>query len=376
MDKKCVFLSVLGQTPQVLTEAVWGLCINKKQPIHSVEVVTTQSGLEILEKSGFFDLDRCPFKRMYDDYGFKNKGLPLPEFGRSNVHVPGAMRSKDLSDTQENAVMEKEIASHLRRLTSDGNVQLFASLAGGRKTMSAYMILGMTMYARPGDQLFHVLFDGPGGSAQPGWWYPEKGNKTQVKWANLFIVPFPRLRDMLVRRNPQLLKLSPVEVFTRSGEWMPGNGPDLVVQLSNKDLRVTLNGKPLRIMRSRLSWLALMAYRKYRFSQKHCAKVPECASCEEMFCALRIGGEKDQYELSGEDTEFLARARGWEVQAVNRSASYWASFVTRLHEDLGREVPQHLAYLDSLRDKGRGAMKRMQAIALDKSKVSVLGLKG
>jgi len=81
--------------------------------------------------------------------------------------------SRDLEDivtAEDNLAAADAILEVVRGLTSNPDIRLIASLACGRKTMSAFMALAMTLVGRPEDRLCHVLVNAPFDSP---WLHPK-----------------------------------------------------------------------------------------------------------------------------------------------------------------------------------------------------------
>ena len=376
---KNIFISALGQTPQVLTEALYGFWVQRKIPIHSIEVIATPSSKEFLLSKGFLDDRRNPFKRLYDDYGLKKKGFPFPKFGASNIHVPPGAKKDNLNDSRENALMEAEISNQLRTLTSDPETNVFASLAGGRKTMSAYMILGMTVFGRRQDELFHVLFDGPSGKTPEDWWYPHPRKPKEKKWVNLFEVPFPRLHQVIQANMPDLLYKPLKDVFFGINEKL--KEPTLEIEVGQGTVTAFVNGQPVKAEPRQIQWLALLAHRK--IDRRFCPpKIKLCLQCHQKPCALRTSDkDKAQFNLDEKDLSFLRGLYLWEEDGKNEKApeslarvDRWAPAAARLRKNLQNQFPEHFEFMDSLGGKGPGAKARKHVIALDRAKIIKVGI--
>src|SRR5262249_35100828 len=61
-----------------------------------------------------------------------------------------------------------------RSLTSDPQSRIYASMAGGRKTMGLYLGLALQFYGRPQDRLTHVLVSPPALENHPDFFYPPR----------------------------------------------------------------------------------------------------------------------------------------------------------------------------------------------------------
>src|SRR5438105_11771877 len=57
----------------------------------------------------------------------------------------------------DNEKAANQICEIVRELAADENVQIHASIAGGRKTMSLYLMTAMQLFGRNYDEMSHVL---------------------------------------------------------------------------------------------------------------------------------------------------------------------------------------------------------------------------
>jgi CRISPR-associated protein (TIGR02584 family) len=361
MPERNVFLAVSGATPVVLTEAIWALAVKDGIRLDEVQVVTTPTGKDLLDKAGLFDEVNGPLALMRKDW--KSSAKNIPSFGKHNAHVPKGMRKKDLSDSDENACMEAEITAHLRRFTGDTSTKLFASLAGGRKTMSAYMILGMTAFARPEDRLFHVLSEAPGGFSPNDWYYPSPKKPIERKWVNLFDVPFPKLRKTFETYHPELLRTSLTHAFEEFNK--NAEEPTVTVNLGDKRRFFEVDGQALKLEPKALLWLALLAHRKLTCGV---AVKVRCRDCKKETCRLSTVGAGNQkgdgtkFVLSPGDYEFCREAYGTlrgdadvvlsdeEIQ----NPRWWAACLARMRKELPAQLGMKTRWFDGALERGAG----------------------
>jgi hypothetical protein len=89
-------------------------------------------------------------------------GAPL--FDERHIHVIRGSDGVDLEDIrapEENAAAADAITALVADLTQDADAALHVSIAGGRKTMGFYLGYAFSLFARPQDQLSHVLVSAP-----------------------------------------------------------------------------------------------------------------------------------------------------------------------------------------------------------------------
>ena len=153
--QKHVLISVVGLSPQVITETLycyWCLA-SPPVPITEVFALTTLRGKQALKETLLGDNGKL--KSLCNDYN-----LPPIHFDLANIHLlKGADEQplKDISSVVDNEALADQLFAFVRTLAISTDICLHASIAGGRKTMGLYIGLAMQFYGRPGDTLSHVL---------------------------------------------------------------------------------------------------------------------------------------------------------------------------------------------------------------------------
>jgi CRISPR-associated protein (TIGR02584 family) len=181
-----VLLSVTGQSPAVLTETVWALAQERPAIIpHRVVVITTTEGRNTLVKELLSPVDNC----VWDQLRARLEGLGHDltdrlQFGATphdirvfTIFDPKLKRTRELEDIgseAENAAAADFIMETVRGLAMDDGVRLVASIAGGRKTMSALLFSVMSLLGKEDDLLTHILINEPFESRglKPRFYFP------------------------------------------------------------------------------------------------------------------------------------------------------------------------------------------------------------
>jgi CRISPR-associated protein (TIGR02584 family) len=362
--KTNILFAVVGKTPAVLTETLYALCVKEGIPIHEIEVIMTQSGKDLLRENGFFDRSSNPINKLFKDYKLtEKKKFDLPIFNEARVRIPAGLRKNDINSDENNYLMEAEITRRMRFLTSrNENYTVYASLSGGRKTMAAYMNLAMTVLGRKEDKLFHVLYEGPGGTTPKGWWYPSTKVKAEKNWINLFHVPFMHLREHLENFVPEVIfkdiPLSEITtVFTE---------PQLVVNVGSRREFILINDESLKAEPRSLIWLAVLAWRKknielnyemttnnlseFSFSNAEKDLISKCQK------TLRPNDEIDE--------KFFEKIK---------EPTHWASAATRLNFKLKSQFRKNYSFLNCYGGKEpRGAAVRCHFIKLSRKNIKII----
>lgn len=181
MKKQIVLIATIGTSPAVLSETVWALASLPKPVIpDEVVVITTVKGGENV-KAAFFGKSKewDSLKQSLHKKGHKINGKL--SFGPVNesIRIPAnSSRTNELADiatSEDNSLLADYYLSELRKYTERPDVQLYVSIAGGRKTMSALMLSCMSLLGRECDHVLHVLVNSPFDSVlSPQFLFPKE----------------------------------------------------------------------------------------------------------------------------------------------------------------------------------------------------------
>lgn len=205
-----ILLAVTGMSPQILTETLWALAVAEDPPFIPTEIrlLTTSLGKQ---RAQFALLSEDPgwLRRLSRDYA-----LPPIQFDASAIEVIQDAHGNPMEDIrtpEDNEAAATFLTERVRQLTSNEEVALHVSLAGGRKTMGYYLGYALSLYGRPQDRLSHILVSAPFESSWD-FFYPTPYERIievgpQKALANcqdaqidLAHIPFVRLRDELPTR--------------------------------------------------------------------------------------------------------------------------------------------------------------------------------
>ncbi len=270
-----VLLSVTGQSPAVLTETVWALA-REKPPIipHRVVVITTTEGRDTLVKELLSPPDNCVWDQLYRR--LEKAGHDLTnrlQFGQTPQDVrvftifdPKLKRRHELPDIaseEENMAAADFIMEQVRGLAMDDGVRLVASVAGGRKTMSALLFAVMSLLAKEDDLLTHILINDPFESRglKPRFYFPpaepvihngtdREGNPVSVSSAKAKIqlgkIPFVALRNLFERDLKKKQSYSRlVQVCQTKVDEFARQNVRLSMRRSRREIRI--NDQPLTL---------------------------------------------------------------------------------------------------------------------------------
>ena len=141
-DKNIVLIATMGSSPAVLTETVWALA-HAKKPIVPDEIVVLSARnsvdkmrRELLEGDiPVWEKLLLALKR--DKINIEGKLI----FGSMSIHViPDASKNEmwDLRSAEDNLLAADFMMQEIRKYSESPDVEIIASIAGGRKTMKAW----------------------------------------------------------------------------------------------------------------------------------------------------------------------------------------------------------------------------------------------
>lgn len=227
--KKTVLISVVGTSPAVVTETVWALAHSKKPVVpKKVVVITTDEGRKRLETQL---LTGKPSVWEMMCKALQREGLRDAmeiEFGRNVSYlkvVPDEQHGNaaDLRSVADNMRAADLMLDTIRTYSENPEYDIYASIAGGRKSMGALLLSCMSLLGRDGDHVNHVLMtpEAPGlknAKSKGLFYFPEKGatyeyldaDKRLQKIAagkvkiDLFDIPFVRIRGWFPEKFGEL----------------------------------------------------------------------------------------------------------------------------------------------------------------------------
>ncbi|MBI4687440.1 MAG: TIGR02584 family CRISPR-associated protein [Nitrospirae bacterium] len=304
---KEIFIFIAGSTPQVITETIYALAM-QKPPVHPNEIyiITTCRGREIAENTL---IKKDILNQLCDEYNFpqillKDNSFIIPSGCAGN-------RLDDIRDKDENEAMGDLITSFIREKTVDPAARLHCSIAGGRKTMSFYMGAAMQLFGRPWDKLYHVLVT-PEFESNPEFFYKPKKQKIikchdkKLNTDNARIIlaelPFIRLRDKLSIDGAgfkELVAEGQKEIDTVLVQ------PQLTVKLSQ--CAVQIGRKTIKLTPQHL-----VIYTAYLKSKLYRCKHPErqyCKDCTDCFPSLLEITTKASVEEMAKDMMLISPSK-------------------------------------------------------------------
>lgn len=219
-SRKTVLIAILGTAPAVLTEAVWAFAEKKGVVPDRVVVMTTAAGKDKLKRNV---LESGIWARLKADlaaagHEVEGKLVFNEESDRYLMMFTDDKTGEsveDLPTREANLYAANQMMDQIRGYTEDRDWRVFGLMAGGRKTMTGLFFSVMSLLARRGDQIYHVLVSEPFENPRlsPLFYYPCKGEKHMLEVGgkvesfasasaviNLFDVPFVCIGEWAERK--------------------------------------------------------------------------------------------------------------------------------------------------------------------------------
>jgi CRISPR-associated protein (TIGR02584 family) len=368
MPSRRILLAVTGLTPQVITETLYVLALQRVPAWvpDEVHLVTTTSGadnarLNLLSGAAWF-------RRLCADYG-----LPPIRFDADHIHVLGDGRGMPLDDIrtpEENTRAADYITEWVRRFTADPTTELHVSIAGGRKTMGYYLGYALSLFGRAQDRLSHVLVSDPF-ETNRDFYYPmpydhpihsKRGEREITVNArdarvDLADIPFVRLRAGL----PEKLLEGTAQFSEAVAAAQCGPRPlSLVIDLAER--RAWAGGEALKLTAQNLALLVWLARRRHAgLPPIQCSnKQPSLEAAREFLTVCR--------EICGAHASETERAET--ALAHGMDSTWFSPAKNRLHQGLIRALGETDAQPYFIRGVGARREARFE-LALDRTSIEL-----
>lgn len=187
-----ILLAATGLFPQIVTETLYALAVQPGAAGQAflpteIHLITTAEGAR-LARTALLHPDGGQFHALLANY----PQLGHPVFDDAHIHQIHNAQGQPLPDIrtpEENACAADAITTLMAQLTHDPQAALHVSIAGGRKTMGFYLGYAFSLFARPQDELSHVLVSSPFESHQnsssppppPGGWPRATANTSTLQ---------------------------------------------------------------------------------------------------------------------------------------------------------------------------------------------------
>ncbi|MDG7000267.1 MAG: TIGR02584 family CRISPR-associated protein, partial [Nitrososphaerota archaeon] len=189
--RKNILVSVVGMTPQVVTETLYALMVKQSLKFSEIYVLTTSEGKNTIEGKKSLNPLADEIEGLSQTYGVE---LPTFSIDKNCVIVEDeAFQVADIDSGKKSLVFFNAMTEFVRNLSGDSNSAIHCSIAGGRKTMGLAAGYAMSLFGRPQDTLSHVLASKELEDSRK--FFPEPGHDAEK--VVLVEIPFIRLRDFI-----------------------------------------------------------------------------------------------------------------------------------------------------------------------------------
>jgi CRISPR-associated protein (TIGR02584 family) len=195
-DREVVLVTTVGTSPSVLTSTVWALAHDQNIVPHRIKILTSTVGRDRLLQQVFSPAKELGGKTAWDDLcrslqqdGFDITGRLVISPGPPDIRVftavqPGQNLARELSDIGSQTESEQVADAMLETLRSvmNDDTQVIASIAGGRKTVSALFYACVSLIGRSEDRIIHVVVNEPftRSDLTPPFFFPSQENKLLI----------------------------------------------------------------------------------------------------------------------------------------------------------------------------------------------------
>ncbi|MBB1315411.1 CRISPR-associated ring nuclease Csm6 [Aliivibrio sp. SR45-2] len=264
---KNILVAVTGASPQVLTETIYALHAQGKPIPEEVYVITTENSKQTLIKGLF---DEGQWNQLLHDYD-----LPPIAFTSEHIWLIADSEGNPLYDAkgiEDQSIMADFITAKIADLTSQKDIAIHASIAGGRKTMAFYMGYAMSLYGREQDVLSHVFVDDTFEFVKD-FYYPtpsdhfiqgKESKMINAKEAKVTLaeIPFVRMRTQI---ESNLLNQVDEHSFCKTVSALNSTNTEQVkVHISTKEKAVEVAGIKMEMTAKKLAIFLFFLFQKER----------------------------------------------------------------------------------------------------------------
>ncbi|MBO6102403.1 MAG: TIGR02584 family CRISPR-associated protein [Opitutales bacterium] len=317
-DSREIYLyAVLGLSPAVLTETIWSLATRKKPVIpYCITIFTTNKGREALEEHLAEHWDAMV-------NALKKKGvtqyIPRLQTSRKIILSNGRDDLDDIRTQEDNLKMADQMLQKIRDDISDKKRPIvYASIAGGRKTMGAMLHSVMSLIGGGRDKIFHILTDKtpPKDSVYP--WQKKEPGKPFVE-LELAEVPFVPLAGMLKKEDLGRLKFN--ELLRAMSESVAEKSYNFSLNAGESSLVITetSTGEKDKIKLGYVGFLILSTFFRRAMERKN--RNENVVSGEFNFFAPAAGETEYESDLRREYNRICKKIRADKIPSAERLKS-------------------------------------------------------
>ena len=229
MSYKEILVISVGTTPQVITEALYHYySTTPGWAFEEIKVLTTTQGEKTIIEALFKE---SRLNALETALGIPKGEIPFTKKDIMIVKDVDGNALDDIRGSENNSAIMGLVFQVLEEITNDDNTRLTATVAGGRKTMSVALGLGMNLYAREQDSLIHIMVDDSLFNNRD-WFFPDDPSDPKQR-IEVGEIPFIRLNDEATRR-------------------MDVSNPDRVLEIAQTRIDNSLQSPEIRIRKAEI----------------------------------------------------------------------------------------------------------------------------
>lgn len=245
-EEKIALVSVLGMSPAVVTETIWGLYQKKPELLpDEVKVYTTQKAWENMQR---LLLTAQPGGGSIWEEMEKKVGKTII----LKKHIFEDNKGGELSDivtSEDQDLVADQLLRGIREYKNpeQDNWRLVASIAGGRKSMSALMYGAMSLGAGAEDLLTHVLADDRASSCSEFFFPAQEKQELQDRDGHSF-----RAQDVLI--DLASIPFVPLATLVKNSDFKTGGSYSALVARARETVaKIGLEDTTIRVSKSKCS---------------------------------------------------------------------------------------------------------------------------
>lgn len=280
---KNILLSVMGTSPQVLTETLYAIHMQDRPFPDEVYLITSENAKgKVVE--WLFENNQIENLK-------KHHGLPDFKFDLDHIllmHDDDGVAVVNGREEEDQQSIADSITRIVARFAADEDCRIHASIAGGRKTMAFYMGYAMSIFGREQDILSHV-FVSKEFEFSDQFFFPtltdnyiahhNKVLNTKNAKVTLAEIPFVRMRNIV---DQNFLNRLESNSFSKTVEVINTYKQEKVkVFVSTKKKEIIVNGIEIKLPPKELAfylWLSQLPNRKIEVDRQFCDDPAHSAS--------------------------------------------------------------------------------------------------
>lgn len=283
---KEILISVMGTSPQVLTETLYALFTQGKAFPEEIYVITSENAKQKLVKNL---IDDQQLNKLLTEYS-----MPHIEFDQRHILLMKDASGEPIFNgkrEEDQSYIADSIMNIIASFTKQQDTRIHASIAGGRKSMSFYMGNAMSLLGREQDMLSHVFINEEFEFCDQFFYPTKQDNYIEVKKGNrtlslntrdaevtLAEIPFVRMRHLIDGNLLQDIDQTSFSKTVASINALHQKG--ITLTMNDKAKTLSVNGVDIKLTPKEYGyylWLSMQPNRRLLadrafFDDKECAR--------------------------------------------------------------------------------------------------------